>query len=101
MSGIDSPSEGGNEMAAVTVVQLRNIRRLTLLFILGLFLSGLTAIPLKFELNLLVNLAAPDSAVVSQVGRRAGSIAMAQTIPAWFSSTRPNQKQLNRVRRQI
>ena len=62
MSGIDSPSEGGNEMAAVTVARLRNIRRLTLLFILGLFLSGLTAIPLKLELNLLVNLAAPDSA---------------------------------------
>jgi hypothetical protein len=40
--------------------RLRKIRRLTILFIVGLFLSGVTAIPLPTELDLLVKWLEPE-----------------------------------------
>ncbi len=42
--------------------RLRKIRWLTILFIVGLFLSGVTAIPLQTELDLLVEWLKPESA---------------------------------------
>jgi hypothetical protein len=60
MFGIDSPGEGRNETVTIVSAQLRTIRWLTLLFIFGLFLSGLTAIPLESELNLLMHWLAPN-----------------------------------------
>jgi len=54
-------------------ILLRRIKALTWLFIVGLFLSGVTAIPLKWELDLMVNwfgLAGQTSATAtSELGR--------------------------------
>jgi hypothetical protein len=50
-----------------TGTQLKNIRRLILLFIIALFISGLTAIPIDTQLSMLLHLLQQDTTVYAWI----------------------------------
>ena len=56
---------GHSDIVQRTVIVLRRVQVLLLVFILGLAVSGLTAIPLETELNILARMIGADSANVS------------------------------------